>query len=137
MQRKMLDKGFTLIEVMIVVAIIAILAAIALPSYNAYVKRSKRADAKAGLQSAAVWLERVSTSTGVYLPAGSSLPDELKKVKSEAYEISYSSTDGLSYTLTAKPQGSQTTDKCGEFTLTNTGVQAVTGSLTALECWNK
>ncbi|MFT3779546.1 MAG: type IV pilin protein [Ottowia sp.] len=138
MRRRTLGQdGFTLIEVMIVVAIIAILAAIALPAYSEYVKRGKRADAKAGLQAAAVWLERVSTSTGAYLPSGSSLPAELQSVQSNAYAISYSSADGTSYTLTATAQGGQTSDKCGNFTLTNTGAQGVTGSLTAAECWSK
>lgn len=138
MQRRTSCQGFTLIEVMIVVAIIAILAAIALPSYSEYIKRGKRADAKAGLQAAAVWLERVSTSTGAYLPSGSSLPAELQSVQSNAYVISYASPDGRSYTLTATRQGGQASDRCGNFTLTNTGAQNVSGgSLTAAECWSK
>ena len=129
--------GFTLIELMIVVAIIAILAAIALPSYNSYIMRSKRSEAKSGLQAAAVWLERVSTSTGTYLPAGGTLPAELSSVPSGAYVISYASPDGSSYTLTATAQGSQTADACGNFSLTNTGTQQVTGALGAQECWEK
>ncbi len=138
MRRKATARGFTLIEVMIVVAIIAILASIALPAYSEYVRRGNRADAKAGLQAAAVWLERVSTSTGTYLPSGSTLPVELRSVPSNAYAISYTSADGLSYTLTATRQGAQANDRCGNFELTNTGVQSVTGgSLTAAECWGK
>ena len=71
------NQGFTLVELMIVVAIVAILAAIAYPSYKEYVRKSRRADAKAVLVEAAQFMERVYTEDFSY--ASAELPPSLKK----------------------------------------------------------
>ncbi|MBO9650314.1 MAG: type IV pilin protein [Variovorax sp.] len=134
--------GFTLIEAMIVVAIISILTAIALPSYQRYVQRSKRAEARAGLLQASQWLERVATATGVYLKKNSDFPDSLQAVPSEAYVITFESADenGSGYTLSATPQGNQANDACGAFTLDNFGNRGLAATDAAPnlipECWN-
>jgi type IV pilus assembly protein PilE len=133
-------QGFTLIEVMIVVAIVGILAAIAMPSYNEYIRRGHRADARAGLLQAQQWLERASTATGVYptaLPANLTWAADTTK----RYTISIGGpATTSSFTLTATPKGAQVGDKCGNYTLTNTGTRAVVGATagtTVNDCWNK
>lgn len=139
------QRGFTLIEVMIVVAVVAILSAIALPSYQEYIRRGHRADARAGLLQAAQWMERAATAGGNY---PTQLPKSLQwKLADDTsdpqkrYNIELASGNTASaFTLRAIPKspGPQAGDKCGTYTLTNTGVRDVTGaSSDAASCWGK
>ena len=131
--------GFTLIEVMIVVAIVAILAAVAYPSYTEYVRRGHRAEARTGLLQAAQWLERGATATGTY-PLAAAFPSALQIVPSSRYAITITSTDGATYTLSAAPQGQQAIDKCGSYTLDQAGLRGaagVTSGAIVTECWSR
>ena len=139
------QQGFTLIEMMIVVAVIGILSAIAYPNYTEYVRRGHRAEARAGLLQAAQWLERAATATGTY-PLAAAFPANLKKVPNERYDISYTPVvvDNIvtSFTLTATPKagGPQAGDKCGNYTLTHAGLRGAKGVTTGdivTECWGK
>ena len=146
---KSLVTGFTLVELMIVVAIIGILAAIAYPSYQDSVRKSRRADAKAALLELGQWLERNYTVTSRYNRAVGDTADQSAtqmtaklpfkqspRDSTKAYDLSVTSVASNSFTITAAPTGNQTSDSCGSLTLDHAGARGVSGgSLTTAECW--
>lgn len=139
------QRGFTLVELMIVVAVVGILTAIAMPSYTEYVRRGHRADARAGLLQAAQWLERAATANGLY-PSGP-LPRSLtwSGDATKRYTIDLAAgSSNAAFTLQAVPNnpGPQAGDKCGTYTLSNTGVQGANGKKNGdsgydPSCWGK
>lgn len=131
-------RGFTLIEVMIVVAIIAILAIIALPNYSRYVYRTHRADGKNMLMAVAAAQERFYTNFNHY---GSMSDLGFTVVTSEKGYYTVATANGTtgdaqSYVLTATPQGVQRNDSCAELTISETGLkQAPHDNHTNGACW--
>ncbi len=132
------SRGFTLIELMVVVAIVGILAAIALPSYTEYIKRGDRASARSALLEAQQFMERYYAANSRYSAAADGtgappLPARLLAV-SPKYVLSVSAVGVNSYTLKADPLA--TSEACGDLTLTNTGVKGRSGTgPTVEECW--
>lgn len=145
------QRGFTLIEVMVVVAIIGIIAAIAYPSYQEQVAKSRRADAQRALMEAEQYMRRFFSSRdtfeGITLPAGL-LTSPRTGMGPAAYNIelieggdAVDTTTGesaSSFTLRATRTGSMANDRCGDLTITNTGVKTLSNNAsgtTVAECF--
>ena len=111
------QRGFTLTELMIVVAIVAILAAVAWPSYQDQVRSTNRADAQGALLGLAQAMERHFTQNGTYVGSdnGSEVPvifptEAPLDGSNKSYNLRITEADADSYILQAQPKGSQAGD---------------------------
>jgi len=124
-------KGFTLIELMVAVAILAIVAAIAIPAYNKQVEKARRADAQSALLSASQSLERCFTRTNTYI--GCDIPSQSPD---EFYNIDFSEGPAAStYELQAVPTGAQADDACGTYFLDHRGNKSTSDGSASDRCW--
>jgi type IV pilus assembly protein PilE len=148
----MTQRGFTLVELMVVLAIVMTLAAIAMPSYTENIKQSKRAEAKAQLLEAAQFMQRLYSQNDSYAQTRAgvavAVPDALARVPrtaaagSQNYTISFATPapTTATFTLQAAPRvgGSMADDKCGTFTLNQAGRRGAADNATgatADSCW--
>lgn len=112
--------GFTLIELMIVVAVVAILAVIALPSFNEQVRKSRRSQAMADVGALQLAMERWRADHPSYDGSGVGYPTA---PTNSHYSIALSGQGATAYTITAGPQNAQAGDRCGNL-VANAGQKA-------------
>ena len=130
--------GFTLIEIMIVIAIMAIISAVAIPAYNESVQSSRRADGVAVLEEARQAMERYYAKNFTYVGAvkGTDFPEKAPKTGNDEYYDITLVSDATTYTLTATANGVQASDKCADLSITNTGVRTTSAlGLTVDDCF--
>jgi len=135
-------RGFTLMELLIVVTIIGILAAIAFPQFDEVFKRSKRSEGKAALLAAAQKMERYNTNNGRYpatmAEAGVSNKSNNENPSSSSYDIALAAgstaSSVTSWKFTATPVFTDT--KCGNLMIDNLANKTISGpSAELVRCW--
>lgn len=128
-------RGFTLIELMITVAIVAILAALAYPAYTDQIAKGRRAEARTAMQDSAQWMERfysenfrydrntASVATGTLY--GAAYPQVPMGGGARTYALSLENLAAGTYRLVATRSGAMASDACGDYLLTHTGARGL------------
>lgn len=126
--------GFTLIELMITVAIVAVLAAVAYPAYTDQIAKGRRAEARTTLMDGAQWMERFYSENYRYdkntanVAVGVVFAAQYPGVPasgSKTYTLGFENLAAGTYRLVATRTGAMSADRCGDFVITHTGAKGV------------
>ena len=125
------SRGFTLIELMIVVAVVAILASVAYPSYAAYVLRSNRAAAQGVMTDLAILQHQFFLDTRSYGASVAALRSSIPSEVAARYDVTVAANAGPppGFTISAVPKAAQAADPCGTLSIDAAGAKSPTA------CW--
>tara|TARA_E500000178_G_C16645393_1_gene583889 strand:+ start:143 stop:556 length:414 start_codon:yes stop_codon:yes gene_type:complete len=132
------NRGMTLIELMVVVAIVAILASVALPTWNSQVQKSRRADARNTLILVRVEQEKYRADNGSYASSMSALGLGIYNSTSrDYYNVSIVSSSATAFVASAAPNanGGQSGDSCGTFAINQSGLDGSGEYASISDCW--
>ena len=144
MRRVKQENGFTLIELMITVAIIAIIAAVAYPSYTQYIVRTKRSAAESFMLTVANKQEQSMLNARSYFAAASAaewsaasmtVPAEVSPTYTVSVAVATTTLPAFTVTAVASATQAAKDPKCKDLTYTSTGVKGINGTGTVAECW--
>ena len=131
------QRGFTMMELMVVLVIIGILAALVYPSYTGHVVKTRRAAAEAALLTLAANMETYYNQNNSYAGATLANVNSPTTTQDSFYTLSINTATASTFTIRAVPVGTQATNDaaCGTLTYDQLGTKGITGSGNALTCW--
>ena len=132
------NRGMTLVELMVVVAIVAILASVALPAWNSQVQKARRADARNTLMLVKVEQEKYRADNGSYASSMSALGlSTYNSTSRDYYNVSLVSRSANAFVASAAPNanGSQNSDSCGTFAINQSGPDGSGSYASITDCW--
>lgn len=133
LQRCRARRGFTLLEVAVVMAVVAILAAVAIPNYSEYTMRSHRSSVQSLISDAASRQSQFFLDRRVYAPTVAALNVAVPADVAARYTIAIAAVAGppAAFQVTATPIGTQSTDRCGLLTIDQAGNRTAIAN----RCW--